>query len=695
MTPIDRDTLTLIDGSTFCVSDGSGVVLADRAHGLFVRDIRMVSRWAVLVDGRPGQPVHAATDEPFEATVLVHVPAPAHDPGAAAVLLVRRRVVGEGMREELRLRNDTGRTRRCTVTLEFGVDFADLFAVKGGHDRVGAEAVTVPRDGALVADAVRHGREHAVEVGGEGAPSARSGILEWQVEVPARGEWSAGVTVRVVVDGRRLVPAHARGSGEEHSVPARALRGRERGAPRVETADRDLAATLTRGVEDLGALRIFDPAHPERAVLAAGAPWYMALFGRDSLLTALMLLPLDPGLAVGTLRTLADHQGRRADPVSEEQPGRIPHQIRFGSPSAPAPEGGGDYYGTADAPALFVVVLGELARWTGITPDVEALLPHADRALAWIAGDGDPDGDGFVEYRRSSPEGLLHQGWKDSQDAVCFADGTPANPPIALAEVQAYGYAAHRARARLADALGDGATAGEHRERAYALRRAFRERFWLPEQCCLALALDADERPVDGLASNMGHCLWAGIVESDHARAVADHLLSPAMFSGWGIRTLATTMGAYDPMSYHNGSVWPHDTALCVAGLERYGFVAEARRVAVALLEAAAAFGHRLPELFCGFGRAEFASPVPYPTSCSPQAWAAAAPLSLVRSLLRLDPDVPGGTVRCGPALPEAQLPFLARGLRIGGQVIEIAVDEAGWSISGLGDTGLVVAPRP
>lgn len=689
--PIDRDTLTLVDGSTFCVGAVSGDVLADRAHGLFVRDVRMISRWGVRVDGHTGEPVHTASDEPFAATVLVHVPP--GGPGAAPLLLVRRRRVGEGMRERLRLRNDTARARSCTVTLEVGVDFADLFAVKAGAERDGREAPFVPCDGALAADGERHGHAHRVEVHATGDPALRPGALEWAVVVPPRAEWSATVTVRVVVDGRRLVPSHP--AEEGHSIPLRAIRSRGPGTPRVETADRDLAATLGRGVEDLSALRIFDPVHPERAVLAAGAPWYMALFGRDSLLTALMLLPLDPDLALGTLRTLADHQGRRVERGSEEQPGRIPHEIRFGPPSPLAPGGGGDYYGTADATALFVVVLGALADWVGMTPEIEALVPHADRALAWMADDGDPDGDGFVEYRRSSPDGLLHQGWKDSDDAVCFADGTPARPPIALCEVQAYGYAAHRARARLAEAMGDHATAVEHRERAGVLRRAFHARFWLPDRHCFALALDADKRPVDAVASNMGHCLWAGIVDPDRARAVAGHLLSSEMFSGWGIRTLATTMDAYDPMSYHNGSVWPHDTALCVAGLAGYGFLAQARRVAGALLDAATAFDHRLPELFCGFDRTEFAAPVPYPTSCSPQAWASAAPLSLVRSLLRLDPDVPNGIVRCGPVLPPSHLPFLARGLRVGDHAVEIAVDEAGWSVSGLDSGRLVLHRRP
>lgn len=684
MVALDRDGLVLVDGSTFCVGAASGDLLVDHAHGLFVRDVRMISRWVLRVDGRPGDPVHVRTEDPASGTVLIHVPV--GGPGGPALLLVRRRWIDEGMHEEFSLRNDTAHPQHCTVTLDVGVDLADLFAVKSGHDRPAEEPAAVDGPGHLLARGRRHGREHRVEVWGDDGATARPGQLEWHAVVPARARWRAAVTVHVAVDGHRLLASRP-ADHPEPSLPTRSLRRRATDAPRVGTADRDLARTLARSVEDLAALRLFDPDHPERAALAAGAPWYMALFGRDALLTAHMLLPVDPELALGTLQTLADHQGRRVDPVAEEQPGRIPREVRFGPPGP----GGGDHYGTADATALFVVVLGELTRWSGMTPAIEALVPHADRALAWVDGDGDLDGDGFVEYRRTGPEGPRHQGWRDSDDAVCSADGRPAEPPIALAEVQAYGYAAHRARALLADVLGESALVRDHRTRARTLRRRFHERFWLPDRGAFALALDGAKRPVDAVGSTMGHALWAGIVDDEHAPAVAGHLLSPALFSGWGVRTLSTAMATYDPMSYHNGSVWPHDTALCAAGLARYGFVDEARRMARGLLDAAAVSGHRMPELFCGFDRADFAVPVPHPTACSPQAWAAAAPLALVRALLRFDPDVPAGVVRCGPVLPADELPFAVHGLRIADRRVDLAVEEAGWSVTGLLDDGLRV----
>jgi glycogen debranching enzyme len=289
---------------------------------------------------------------------------------------------------------------------------------------------------------------------------------------------------------------------------------------------------------------------------------------------------------------------------------------------------------------------------------------------------GDRDGDGFVEYERATDRGLQNQGWKDSWDGITFADGRLPEAPIALCEVQGYVYAAYRARAALAREAGDEQTAEQWCDRAAALKSAFNERFWLPDRGWYALALDRDKRPVDACASNMGHCLWSGIVDDDRAARVAGHLLSPEMFTGWGVRTLSSAMGAYDPVSYHNGSVWPHDNAIVVAGLMRYGFVEEAQRIAEALLQTAGHFGGRLPELFCGFDRSEYPEPVPYPTSCSPQAWAAATPVQLVRTLLRFDPWLPERKVWVAPVLPEAFTPLRVTGLALGPRRIELEASD-------------------
>jgi glycogen debranching enzyme len=448
-------------------------------------------------------------------------------------------------------------------------------------------------------------------------------------------------------------------------------------------------------MEDLGALRIVDPQDPGSVAVAAGAPWFMALFGRDSLLSSYLALPLEPELALGTVRALARHQGTKVDPRTEEQPGRILHETRLGRDFPLSHGGGGVYYGTVDATPLFVMVLGELRRWGIAEERVHELLPNLDRAVEWIDRYGDSDGDGFVEYRRMTESGLRNQGWKDSFDGVNFADGRLAEPPIALCEVQGYVYAAFVARAHFAREAGDADAAAYWASRATRLKAAFNEAFWLPDRGWYAVALDRDKRPVDALASNMGHCLWTGIVDVDKAPAVAARLMSPEMFSGWGVRTLATSMTAYNPMSYHNGSVWPHDNAIVAAGLMRYGFVAEARRVATAVLAAAERFGHSLPELYCGFARDEYDPPLPYPAACSPQAWAAATPVQLVRTLLRLDPCVPDGVVHFAPAWPEEYGPLAVRNLRLAERLTSLTVHGARSRLTGLGrDIAVVPAPR-
>jgi len=290
---------------------------------------------------------------------------------------------------------------------------------------------------------------------------------------------------------------------------------------------------------------------------------------------------------------------------------------------------------------------------------------------------------------------MVNQGWKDSGDGINFADGTIAEPPIALAEVQGYAYAAYRARAKFAREAGDSPGARHWEATAARLKRAFNQAFWLPDKGWYAVALDRDKRPVDALTSNIGHCLWTGIADADKAAAVADHLLSADMFSGWGIRTLAAPMAAYNPMSYHNGSVWPHDNALCAAGLVRYGFTAHAQRVAEAVVGAAAHFGYRLPELFCGFPRDRCPAPIPYPASCSPQAWAAAAPLQLLTGLLRVTPQPGAARLWCAPAIPGRYLPLQIAGLRIGSSRLTIDVRDDGWHLTGLEDTGFELIRQP
>jgi glycogen debranching enzyme len=685
--------VTLIEGSTFCISEPGGDILPDRPHGLFVRDTRVLSRWELTVDGIEPQPLTVHTDEPFAATFLGRMP-PKAGRADSSLLVVRRRYVGDGMREDITLRNTSARPKRCVLALTAEADFADLFEVKG-RSKPRAVASLASADSALVITSGRRERRQELRIIGDENPSVAEGVLTWRLQVPAQSDRTVTVEAVPVDDGVAMKLRHPRGHPVDLARPAKRLRKWRQRGPQVRTADRNLAEVLSRSVEDLGALRIFDPEHPSWPVVAAGAPWFMALFGRDSLLTAWMLLPWDPGLALGTLRTLAARQGSEVEPESEEEPGKILHEVRFGPAASFALGGRSAYFGSADASALFVMLLAELQRWGGKENAVAALLPHADRALEWIETYGDADGDGFVEYRRKTSRGLANQGWKDSWDGINFADGTIAEAPIALAEVQGYVFAAYRARAWLANHAGDERAATAWRKKAKQLKRLFNERFWLPDRGWYAIGLDADKQPIDSLASNMGHCLWTGIVDKDKAGSVARHLMSPDMFSGWGIRTLAASMGAYNPMSYHNGSVWPHDNALCAAGLMRYGFVEHAQRVTDAIIDASVHFGYRLPELFCGFDRAEFAAPVPYPTSCSPQAWAAAAPLQLLHSTLRFAPEVASGQLWCAPEVPERYLPMRVSGLRVGKSRLSVEINAGQWEITGLEPVNLEIIPSP
>ena len=685
------DTVTLLEGTTFCISERGGDIQPTGNQGLFARDTRVLSRWTLTFNGIAPTVLDVQRLEPSHATYLERIP-PAAGRGDCTMLVVRNRHLGEGMSERITLRNlDTveavGVLRLCVDS-----DFADLFEVKDGRvpsldriARVDEEGIAISR--------IRRTHRPGVHVRADSDPDLTPEALSWTLVIPGRSERTVTVHVAPVVDGVRSTSSH-HGPGEAAGYVRPAPRFYEwrHGIPELSTRDPGLSAVLQRSVEDLGALRIFDDQHPDRAVIAAGAPWFMALFGRDSILTSWMLLPLDSSMTVGTLQTLADHQGTLTDAVTEEQPGRILHEVRFGLTAVDLTLGGGRvYYGTADATSLFVMLLGELARWGGDPHVVEELLPHADRALDWIENAGDRDGDGFVEYERGTDQGLTNQGWKDSWDGVSFADGRLPTGPIALAEVQAYTYAAFVARAQLALAAGDDVGHLAWSTKAADLKRRFNEAFWIPDSGWFAVGLDGDKQQIDSLTSNIGHCLWTGIVDEDKAAAVAGHLLSPELFSGWGIRTLATTMSRFNPMSYHNGSVWPHDNALCAAGLMRYGFVDHAQRVITGLLDAADHFGHRLPELFSGFDRGDFPFPVPYPTSCSPQAWAAAAPLLFLRTLLRLDPDVPQRQIVCAPSVPDKYVPLGVHGLRVGGLRLIIDVAADGWLMDGLSDADLSV----
>ncbi len=704
--------VTLVDESTFAISGGAGDISPGAAQGLFVRDTRILSRFEVLVDGIRTEPLAAVTDDPFSATFVSRcMPAPGR--ADSTLMVFRSRYVGQGMREDLAIRNFADEAAVCTVQVFVGSDFADLFAVKEGRvaaePGAGEQLTTVhvasppastdtpesPGEPSPVAEPStvsssyrRGGVTRGVEIRFHGPTLLTSDLATFEVVVPPRSEWTTCIEVSPVFDGTAVDPRYRCGESIDRATPSERMAQWRRSVPQVETSHPGLKEVVARSAEDLGALRIFDPEFPERVVVAAGAPWFMTVFGRDSLLTAWMALLVDPDLARGVLQTLARFQGKDVDPRHDEEPGRILHEMRFGDAASLSLGGGSIYYGTADATPLFVMLLGEMRRWGVAREMVDELLPNAARAIEWIEQFGDADGDGYVEYTRGSERGLANQGWKDSWDGIRYADGRVAEAPIALCEVQAYTYGAYLATAHFAFEVGDSVTYDRFRAKATQLKAAFNRDFWLEEKGWYAVGLDADKRPIDSLTSNIGHCLWTGIVDEDKAHRVAEKLVSPAMFSGWGVRTLSKDSGGYNPISYHCGSVWPHDTAIVAAGLARYGYDGAAQKLIFGLLDAAQAQGGRLPELFSGLDRGELNVPVGYPTSCSPQAWAAASPLLCLRTLLRLDPWIPYGKTWLSPNLPDGIGYLKVAGIPLAGSRVTV---EVGSEVPG----GVVVTGLP
>lgn len=698
VTVLDQSSgvVTLVDESTFAISGLTGDIVTGSAQGLFVRDTRILSRLLLRVNGVRPEALAAVSHDPFSATFVSRCqPGPGR--ADSTLMVFRARYVGQGMREDLVIRNFGDEPTFCVVELFVDSDFADLFAVKEGRAGDPDGEISRVRTPEGIELSYRRGMvSRGMGLWFSPHPSVvADDLVKFEVIVPAHGEWQACAEIHPVIEGKTIEPRYRCGQPVERAAPSERLARWRRQVPQVETDHEGLRHVLMSSAEDLGALRIFDPDYPERVVLAAGAPWFMTVFGRDSLLTSWMALLVDPDLALGVLQTLARFQGDKVDPRSDEQPGRILHEMRFGEAPSLSLGGGSIYYGTADATPLFVMLLGELRRWGVAREAVDALMPNAERALEWIETFGDADGDGYVEYQRATDRGLANQGWKDSWDGIRYADGTVAHAPIALCEVQAYVYSAYLARAHFAQEAGDQATFERFRDKAARLKADFNRDFWLEDRGWYAVGLDADKRPIDSLTSNIGHCLWTGIVDYDKAPVIADKLLAPEMFSGWGVRTLATSMGGYNPISYHCGSVWPHDTAIVAAGLARYGFSDQATRVVSALLDAALELGGRLPELFSGLDRRELSAPVGYPTSCSPQAWAAASPLLCLRTMLRLDPWIPYGQTWLAPLLPPGMNRLTIEGIPLAGSRVTVTVEGDDVEVTGLPrEIELVRGPR-
>ncbi|HEX8975754.1 MAG TPA: glycogen debranching N-terminal domain-containing protein [Solirubrobacteraceae bacterium] len=635
-------TLSVLDGSTFVVGDRLGDVLADegREHGFFSADTRFISRWALRVGSAPLQLLNLHQSAHFDAQFFL---TPTVGPEEQTPYsIVRRRLVDHVWMEEVTVTNHLHQTSRLHVALEVDADFADLFEVKDGV--VAEREVTCAHDDStLTLSYERESFCRSVTITASSpAVITRSGFA-YTLQLAAGEQWSTSFMVcpHAAQPGISFAPREPRGTlAELRDEKSAELETWLAGAPRLEASDPALLRTYRASLSDLGALRMHPDLTEGATLPAAGLPWFMALFGRDSLITSFQALPYLPGLAATTLRALAARQATVRDDFHEREPGKILHELRFGELTASGARPHSPYFGTADATPLFLVLLDEYHRWSGDDKLVRDLEANARAALAWIDDSGDRDGDGYVEYECRNPTtGLVNQCWKDSWNAIQFADGTLARGPIATCEIQGYVYDAQRRCARLArEVWGDEGLAVELERRAGDLRARFRRDFWIPERGCHALALDATKRRVDSLSSNIGHLLWSGILDDRDAAATAERLLDEQLYSGWGVRTLGAHEAGYNPLGYHTGTIWPHDNSLIAAGLARYGHHEAASTMAAAILAAAPYFEYRLPEVFAGFPRTLTSVPVAFPTASRPQAWAAGAPLLLLTTLLNLHP---------------------------------------------------------
>ncbi len=649
------ETISILDGNTFVVSDRRGDIEATPVdnHGLFLDDTRFLSRWILTVDGRKGTVLSTDRTHYFSSQFYM-----ALSTGTmyidSDISLVRRRTVGDGFIEEILVANHGKKPKTLAVRLDVGSDFADLFEVK--DKELTKKGVLYRRldQGRLTLGYRRERFVRETWITSSAPATMQEDALTFKVEVPAQGMWKTSLEIVAVKNPGRQVKPRVKYSLEDvepRPELGQSLQDWIAAAPRLISSWEPLGRSYQQSLLDLAALRFRTRVAPG-ALPAAGLPWFMALFGRDSLITSFQTLPFCPELSATTLRLLALLQGRVDDPFRDEEPGKILHEMRLGETAAFEERPHSPYYGSADATPLFLILLEEYERWTGDRQLAGSLQREARAAMTWIDRYGDCDGDGYVEYeRRNKTTGLENQCWKDSWDSIAFADGRLAPPPRATCEIQGYVYDAKRRTARLArDIWGDPEWAKQLEQEAESLKERFNRDFWIPERGFFALALDGSKRKVDSLTSNIGHLLWSGIVDRDKADRCMRHLMGDELFSGWGVRTMGKSEGSYNPIGYHVGTVWPHDTSIVAWGLRRYGYRAEATRLALAILEAAVFFDYRLPETFAGYQRAVTRFPVEYPTACSPQAWATGAPLLLIRTLLGLESD--GEHLIVDPAIP-------------------------------------------
>ncbi|HXV57823.1 MAG TPA: glycogen debranching N-terminal domain-containing protein [Gaiellaceae bacterium] len=640
--------LTILEGSTFCVSDERGDIV-EPTMGFFAHDTRFLSRWLLTLNGERPLILSSSKVEYYSAAFFLRNPVVAglaHD----EISIARERFVGDAMQEHIVVHNHSRRRLEFDLALELGTDFADIFAVKEYDFSLGdpEHARPLPEpvapvfedgDNQFVLAVEEEGFNGITQVVLSERGETNGSTVTYRIELEPRESWRLRADVIPAQDGvRTAADIVERRFGDELARVRASLAAWRLRVPQIRASWDELNHTFRQSVADLSSLRMDEDPRVPGQLPAAGMPWFMTVFGRDTIITCLQTLLFGPELAQNALAVLAELQAREDDAEADAEPGKIVHEVRHGKGAlAWFPR----YYGTVDATPLYLVLLSEVWRWTDDAALVRDLREPAMRALAWIDQHGDLDGDGFVEYNRRSPRGLLNQSWKDSGESQLFADARRAEPPIAPCEVQGYVYDAKLRLAELAREVWRERELAERLEREAAeLQARFDEAFWCEGRGgYYALALDADKKPVDSLTSNVGHLLWSGIVPEERVDAIVDQLMGEELWSGWGVRTMSAADAGFNPLAYHNGTVWPHDNSLIAWGLARCGRWLEAQRIIRRMLNAAAYFDYQLPEVFAGFSRTDTPFPIPYPTAARPQAWAAGAPVLLLQLLLGLAPD--------------------------------------------------------
>ncbi|MGI8427194.1 MAG: amylo-alpha-1,6-glucosidase [Actinomycetota bacterium] len=668
------DLLVIKEGALFLCSRKNGDITPSHVtgQGLYTQDTRFLSEFLLTIGDVPPILLSSSADLAYAMVVDMTNPNLRHNKEvkvAQQTLSLRRfRLIGDRLYERIHLRNFGESSVNTTLQLSLGADFADMFEIRGVPRKSRGDLLASKRTerglnfAYVGADKVFREtivewdpKPHTLDIG-EGHAA---GV--WEVELAPHESFEIMVSVEPSVAGKRR---RARSLANAERQVLKSHNNWRTAGTEVQSDNELFDGFVGAAVRDLRAL--VTPWNSSE-MLAAGIPWYVAPFGRDSLLTCYEVLMFNPALAKQTLKFLARHQSKVDDPWRDAEPGKILHEIRTGELAKAGLIPHTPYYGSVDSTPLFLLLAAAYFRWTNDLTTLAELLPNLNAALGWIANFGDADGDGFVEYQKRSASGLVNQGWKDSDDSIVHLDGSIPEGPIALVEVQGYVHLAKRRIADVYEALGMPEMAESLKAEAKDLKEAFNEAFWMPNEGMFAVALDGQKRQVRSITSNPGHCLYCDIIDPDKAGPVAERLMAPDMFSGWGVRTLSSESVAYNPMSYHNGSVWPHDNAIVAAGLKRYGFADATETIATALFHAAEINREiRLPELFCGFNRRDGIPFVSYPVACSPQAWASGVPFVLLQSLLGVSANAPESML----TINKPRLPSWLRRLEMNGVTV-------------------------